>query len=61
MKMIEVSHVSDRLVEKMLSWCHHSFGEGGLDKDWLVDDEKIIFWDESFYAMFLLRWTGQTE
>ena len=63
MKLIKVKHCSTELVAKMITWCGNSFNEGGTNKDWLYehDTDTFVFWDESFYAMFLMRWLGQRE
>lgn len=61
--MVKVNHCSDELVSKMLSWCCNSFELGGTNKDWLfeTDTNTFIFWEEAYYGLFMMRWTGQSD
>lgn len=61
MKIVSVKHISVDLCKKMYWWCHNTFGPGGENEDWLLDNDKFIFWEEDYFSLFLMRWEGQSE
>jgi len=57
MKYITISPYTDPgFRNQIISWCEYSFGQGGVGEDWLVDGNRLIFWEDSYYVLFSLRW-----
>ena len=63
MKLVPIENYSSRLITKMYFWCDKTFGPGGIDKDWSMTEGKpsFVFWEDSHYELFLLRWLGQDD
>lgn len=57
MKYIQISrNIDHTLKNNILAWCENSFGPGGVGMDWLIDNDRLIFWEDSYYMLFSLRW-----
>lgn len=59
MKLVSLKHCSDKLILSIYRWCSQSFGPGGDDKDWKITNEMtLIFWEDSHYSLFILKWSN---
>jgi hypothetical protein len=56
MKIADLKHINWETRVKMIVWCHEFLGNG---MTWSANPtvNRIVFWEDSEYEMFLLKWS----